>query len=423
MANPVERLRYFDREYLRSYDFTDEQSYHIAMRRLMNRKLHLHGIIYGLEIVQDQDSVPASGIYFFSIAPGMAIDDAGREINVLAPYSLSDVLTGPNLNAGKQYDVWICYAEKETGLPAAGYMDCNAPSQYTRWQEYFQVQLIPVVGPSVVARCDGVRLGTVTLQPSPAGLGLAIVDPPDVSRRHYVGIRAQRVVAPDEEPDPFDLTRQNIDPTKRLAPAGYLDIQPSGLERGNLIVEKNQVIGDDFVLDNTTYKNLPKDFSSIPTGNLKITRDLFVNGDCYFYSTDDATWYKHKQLIQSVMPRIVTGNISITLPTPNDSGAKPSTSIPVQSNQFASFPAGGTTQIILGISEMDLQDPKIQGFWAGLGPTTVQLGTPAINPSTPTYSTLNVTVTIGPVADNTTANQYQYPLTKLVLSYVIIYQP
>jgi hypothetical protein len=123
------------------------------------------------------------------------------------------------------------------------------------------------------------------------------------------------------------------------------------------------------------------------------------------------------------MPRIVTGNISITLPTPNDSGAKPSTAIPVQSNQFASFPAGGTTQMFLGISEMDWQDPKIQGFWSGLGPITVQLGTPAINPSAPGYSTLNVTVTIGPVADNTTATQWQYPLTKLVLSYVVIYQP
>ena len=92
MANPVQRLRYFDGEYLRSYDFTDEQSYHIAMRRLMNRRLHLHGIVYGLEIMQDQDSVPSSGIYSYSISPGMAIDQTGREIIVTAPYSLTNVL-------------------------------------------------------------------------------------------------------------------------------------------------------------------------------------------------------------------------------------------------------------------------------------------------------------------------------------------
>ena len=79
VPNPVQRLRYFDGEYLRSYDFTDEQTYHIEMRRLMNRKLHLYGIIYGLEIVQDDDSVPSTNSYFFSIAPGMAIDKSGRE--------------------------------------------------------------------------------------------------------------------------------------------------------------------------------------------------------------------------------------------------------------------------------------------------------------------------------------------------------
>jgi len=422
VANPVQRLRYFDGEYLRSYDFTDEQSYHIAMRRLMNRKLHLHGIIYGLEIVKDQDSIPG-GDSFYSIAAGMAIDDLGREIATLAPYSLTNVLTGPNLNAGKSYDVWICYDETQTALPAAGYFDCNAGNQYTRWQEGFTVQLIPLVGTSVVTKCDGVRLGTVMLGVSISGFGLAITSV-DLSKRHFVGIRAQRIVAPDEEKDNFDITKQNIDPTKRIPLPGYLDIEPSALERGNFIVEKNVVIGDDFVLDNQTYKNLPSDFTTIPTGNLKITRDLFVNGDSFFYSTDDSTWYSLKQYIQSAMPQIAAGAIPFTFPTPSDAGAQPANTGSAQSNQFKSFPSGGTTQILLAMSEMDWQDPNnLTTYWGGLGTITVSLGTPAINPSAPGFSTLTVPWIVGPVADVVSASQWQYPLIKLVISYIVIYQP
>ena len=38
MSNQIERLRYYDGEYLRSYDFTDEQAYHIEMRRRLNHR-------------------------------------------------------------------------------------------------------------------------------------------------------------------------------------------------------------------------------------------------------------------------------------------------------------------------------------------------------------------------------------------------
>jgi hypothetical protein len=54
VSNQVQRLRFFDGEYLRSYDFTDEQSYHIDIRRRLNHRLHLRGIVDGLQIVQEQ---------------------------------------------------------------------------------------------------------------------------------------------------------------------------------------------------------------------------------------------------------------------------------------------------------------------------------------------------------------------------------
>ena len=45
MSSPIERVRYYEGEYLRSADFDAEQSYHIEMRRRMNHALHLHGIV------------------------------------------------------------------------------------------------------------------------------------------------------------------------------------------------------------------------------------------------------------------------------------------------------------------------------------------------------------------------------------------
>lgn len=415
MTNPVQRLRYFDGEYLRSYDFTDEQSYHIAMRRLMNMRLHLHGIIYGLEIVMDQDSVLPNGPFFFSIAQGMAIDKTGREIVVSAPYSLSNVLTGPGLSPG-WYEVWICYLENETGLPAAGYLDCNVQNQNTRFQESFQVMLKPQGGVGVVPDCGGVRLGTIDLQPGI--LGLQITKSNSLGRT-YVGIRAQRIITPDEEKDTFDITAINTPVPDQLLP-GYLDVHPGVFNRGSVIVKKNQVVGDDFVLDATTYKNLPKNIPA--TGNLKVTSDLFLNGDFYGYSSTDGTWYSLKQYIQSLTPKFVVGPpITIALPTPAKANPQPPVTNPITSNQFPAFPSGAAPQVLLAISEMDWQDPASLASWSGKGVITVSVANPVVNSAVPGFNTLTVQWTIGPVLQ--VGATWLYPVSQLVVNFVVIYQP
>src|SRR5437016_11780351 len=206
------------------------------MRRRLNHRLHLHGIVYGLEIQQDQESVAPDAI-FYSIAQGMAIDQTGREIFITAPYPLSseNVLNRPGLMTNEAYEVWLCYMETQTGLPAAGYRDCNEKAQQTRWQEDFQVVLKPV-NPTknsyIPPDCGGVRLGTVYLD-NTNGWQISSIPAPDGTGRVYVGIRAQRVIAPDEEPETFDVSKQNIQLPKRIALPGYVDIKPSALERGN----------------------------------------------------------------------------------------------------------------------------------------------------------------------------------------------
>ncbi|MFM6406051.1 MAG: hypothetical protein ACKPGT_15850, partial [Microcystis sp.] len=74
MANPIKRLNYFNGQFLRAPDFTEEQTYHLEMRRRHNENLHTWGIADGLKL---QYTIGSSQI---EIAEGMAIDSKGREI-------------------------------------------------------------------------------------------------------------------------------------------------------------------------------------------------------------------------------------------------------------------------------------------------------------------------------------------------------
>ena len=405
MAKSVERLRYFDGEYLRSYDFTDEQSYHIEMRRLLNRKLHLYGIVYGLRIVQDADSV-SGGPYFFSIEAGMAIDQIGREILVPAPYSLTGVLDGPDIHSGP-YEVWICYQETDTGLPADGYAGCVGDNQNTRLLETFQIQLRPLTGPSLFTDCGGVRLGVVNVA-NVGPLGPSIVPPANNVERAYVGIRAQRIIAPDPEPDGFAMTGPPAGaPNDRLP--GYLDVHPSVFERGNLIVKKNAVIGDDFVLTPGS-GGVP---GTIPaTGNLKITNDLFLNGD--FYGLINGNWLELKQYIQSQMPDIQVGTADINL-----AGVTTPSGTQIVSITTKLPSVSGAPTVLLSIIETDWRDQKAL---VGQGAVTVTVtnGTPTLvsgkNWSFPINYTVSPAVTLS-------GGLTGLPLTGLQVSYLVIFMP
>lgn len=424
VPNPAQRLRYFDGEYLRSYDFTDEQSYHIEMRRLMNLKLHLHGIVFGLEIVQDQDSVPG-GPYFFSIARGMAIDQTGREIVVLAPYSLTNVLNAPGLSAGNYYEVWICYQENETGLPAAGYLDCNVKNQNTRLQESFHVMLKPVQGASIVADCGGVRLGFIQLKLGILGLEIvkSTVQTQNVERS-YVGIRAQKVIAPDQvdaHPDPFDITALKTPIPDKPLP-GYLDVHPSVFNRGNVVVKKNLVVGDDFVL-NSSDKTLPSfdpnlpSFTPPPTGDVKITNDLFLQGN--FYGFVNGHWFKLKDYILTLIPNTVVGNPPLTIPIPPST----TTSATVHATVQTILPSVGQVQVLLSISEIDWVDESVLTNWtAADGP--IKIAVSAGSPTNTSGKTWDIPIqwTVSP-SHHFGPGDDRLPITNLVVNYMVVFIP
>jgi hypothetical protein len=76
MPNTVKRLNYYDHQFLRAPDFSDEQNYHLSMRRLHNSSLHTWGIVQGLEV-----SLASGGTgTAVTVNSGVALDSTGREM-------------------------------------------------------------------------------------------------------------------------------------------------------------------------------------------------------------------------------------------------------------------------------------------------------------------------------------------------------
>jgi hypothetical protein len=51
----ITRVNYYDGQYLGPTDFTDEQAYHVAMRRRHHLAHHTWGLVRGLTLAVDPD--------------------------------------------------------------------------------------------------------------------------------------------------------------------------------------------------------------------------------------------------------------------------------------------------------------------------------------------------------------------------------
>jgi hypothetical protein len=120
MADEIKRLHYFDHQFLRAADFTDEQEYHLQMRRRHQRVLHTAGIAEGLVLSF------ASGASRATLSAGAAVDGSGREI-VLAANTQTVDLSG---FGGKTVYVTISHDEQETDPTSETGVTGN-----TRWTE------------------------------------------------------------------------------------------------------------------------------------------------------------------------------------------------------------------------------------------------------------------------------------------------
>lgn len=121
MADPVKRLNYFDKQFLREQDFIDEQNYHIQRQRDHNRLMHTPGIAQGLEIPD-----PPAGSTRVTVNAGIADDHQGREI-VLANNQEINLESLPD---NQSVYIAIAYAEQETDPKNEAGVTGN-----TRWTE------------------------------------------------------------------------------------------------------------------------------------------------------------------------------------------------------------------------------------------------------------------------------------------------
>lgn len=307
MANNIERLNYYEREYLRSFDFIAEQNYHIEMRRRLNLALHLWGIVEGLDVKLGE--VVQGAPPQFYISPGMAIDAYGREVFLFAPYILSeDDVQRNRITLPGTYSLFIAYATDLSTPPSAGFAVCDLPDQYTRRHESYQIIISNQLDDSVDPKKAKVPSATDELsddpakKPWPVRLGSVDIDGNRTitnawpKNRTYIGVRAQRIVAPvaslgDTAPDAN---------------------RPISVE-ADLRARKNTIIGKDFeVLKADTTPTPTIDPFPSKKGNIKVRHDLFMRGE--FYKLVATKWLSLSEYIKSFMPDVLIGFQDITFP-------------------------------------------------------------------------------------------------------------
>lgn len=136
----VKRLNYFTSQFLVEKDFTDEQAYHMNMRRGHNRLLHTWGIADGgLQVTKSADKI-------IGIGSGMAIDKDGRELVLLDAQSKDLTPFGSNA------DVYITAKYEEVFDPGDHYT-AGGIDNYTRTTERPLVEAgttVPVNDGSVI---------------------------------------------------------------------------------------------------------------------------------------------------------------------------------------------------------------------------------------------------------------------------------
>jgi hypothetical protein len=201
MANDIiERLRYYEHQYLGALDFEDEQDYHRDMRRRHNLGLHAWGIVVGLELEERDPVAGASGPIEIYIRPGMAIDGFGRELVVLEPFQIPpDPRLFQGLSGTSYVPVWITYAQDSVRRPAPGWEQCLTDGQFGRVQERFRVLvgLQPSLHTPIVVAGQAVTTSTTTSGSTLAGITI----PPDEA------VPYQDLPSDDADPVPRWLVR------------------------------------------------------------------------------------------------------------------------------------------------------------------------------------------------------------------------
>ena len=462
MTPPIERVRYYDGEYLRAEDFQTEQAYHIDMRRRLNMGLHLFGIVEGLQLGPILTTYPPAGPTTATISAGMAIDSFGREILLLSPYTFNDPsdLDANGITGGQGlYEVYLQYQTASVTPPSNGYADCNQTGEWTRTQESCKVVLIPalsnpkkVTAPDITADISedpdmdtspGVYLGLIYVSPGATTGTFSVRSQPDPNKIVYVGLRAQRIEPPD-----FDQAQAS------WSPLGGNDATqpPLGVEvLSNLFVDQNLVVGTNFEVTpqpaqpTTTLTPSPPTFPS-PTGNLSVAADMFLQGNLYLcspaYATPTSTpvaqWLELTAFIQAQIqgPDVQMGTITVNQGTaaatvnvtPYGSATAPAVTL-VSPNSIASGGCNFTitskrsqssnVSMIASISSVTTVSAALLAAFGTSAAPAISVTPVAVMTADKTGASCAVTWSTGPF--NTMASPPTYAGVTIIFSYVLVF--
>ncbi len=129
---PLQRINYYNGQFLSASDLIDEQDYFLARLRRQNRYNHGWGVISGLEVVMSTSTQ-------ICIAPGIAIDCMGNEVVVCAQVKLKIP------KKFSQYFVALKYVELMSdpipnSSPAAN--AASDPQEFSRIKESYLAELV-----------------------------------------------------------------------------------------------------------------------------------------------------------------------------------------------------------------------------------------------------------------------------------------
>lgn len=422
MSSTIDRVHYYERQYLRSYDLTAEQLYHIEMRRRLNLALHLWGIVDGLDL-RESPSTPGLPTSFF-ISRGMAIDAFGREIVLPYDYPLSaDDLERNRIRFPlRTYFLSIVYRRDLTTPPAGAYRVCDLKDQYTRWRESFEILITDtdptpqlstppdMVGPlsdDPVADPWPIVLGTIKTDYDADGK-LAITTA-TTELRTYAGVRAQRVVTPASSVTSNDA--------QKLLPLAV---------KADVLVEQNAFVGSNFEIANASGNPAPDDptlANPRGTGVLKIADDMFLKGE--FYANIAGEWMTMKDYLQGFIPEVKVGRTDVIVtPSATSTGDDPTEgSILLDIETRLRKPKDRL--LVVAIASITWQSRTQATAWNANSDATspitliVKEPAPAVE-MTPTKYQFKVEWSVGPTSSVAPA---QVPVRGFTLSWVAVFNP
>jgi hypothetical protein len=135
-AEPIERLHFFQFQYLGAEDLSAGQAYHRDMRRRHNLGPHSWGIVTGCRIVEKdrEGDAPFVDIY---VLPGIAVDGYGRDIVVLEPARVDPELFAA-FTTDRHLELWVRYDELAAAPAAGGFAPCIDATSYSRVRETYR---------------------------------------------------------------------------------------------------------------------------------------------------------------------------------------------------------------------------------------------------------------------------------------------